>query len=175
MEMMDGEKEIQKAYEAILQNDFEQAIEWFERAIAAEPNHADYHYKLSVTCARSNKLQKAVEHAETAVRLEPENEQYRFHINTLKAKELLHQAEKFFDGADEQQYLAIPLLHEAIALDALSVDAYLLLGLAYANLQDYGLAIQAIKEAVRLDPQNDAAKALLAEYKLQLKQYLGSN
>ena len=55
---MNGENQIQKAYESILGHDFEKAIEWFEKAIAEEPNNAAYHYKLSITFARSNKLIK---------------------------------------------------------------------------------------------------------------------
>ncbi|WP_230876148.1 tetratricopeptide repeat protein [Paenibacillus validus] len=64
---MDGELAIKKAYESILNHDFEQAIGWFERAIALNPNNASYHYKLSITYARSNKLSKAIRHAEQEI------------------------------------------------------------------------------------------------------------
>ncbi|MDT2191680.1 hypothetical protein [Paenibacillus larvae] len=55
---MNGEQEIQKAYQALLDNDFEQAIDCFEQAVRRDPLNADFHYKLSISCARSGKLKK---------------------------------------------------------------------------------------------------------------------
>ncbi|WP_077997230.1 tetratricopeptide repeat protein [Paenibacillus larvae] len=66
---MNGEQEIQKAYQALLDNDFEQAIDCFEQAVRRDPLNADFHYKLSISCARSGKLKKALAHARDALRL----------------------------------------------------------------------------------------------------------
>lgn len=172
---MDGLKQLQKAYEAILNNDFERAAQWFEQAIDAEPDNADYHYRLSITYARSNKLPKAIEHAETAIRLTPDNEQYRFHLSTLQARELLIQAQRTIDGSHPQPYLAMALLKRAIALDSLSVEAHLLLAVASDSVGDPVQAIQALNEALRLDPHNEAALALLRPFEQKLKRYLGTD
>jgi tetratricopeptide (TPR) repeat protein len=169
---MDGEKEIKKAYESILMNDFEQAVEWFEQAIAKDPDNAAYHYKLSITYARSNKLGKAVEHANLAVRLEPEEDPYKFHLQHLQAKELIHQAEKWFEEPEQQLWMAISLLKQAAALDSLSTEAYLLLGLAYERLMEYDQAIQAVRDLLKLDPQHEIGLELLAEYRQKLKSFM---
>lgn len=171
---MDGEKQIQKAYAAILSHDFEQAIEWFEQAIELEPDNAAYHYKLSITYARGNKLAKAIEHARTAAELARDEPQYRYHLQILQAKKLIQQAEKYFDPAKEQLHLAVTLLKQAVELDPLATEGFLLLGLAYDGLEEYHLAIQAIREMLKLDPQHEIGLKLLQEYKQKLNTYLRS-
>ncbi|TDF99372.1 tetratricopeptide repeat protein [Paenibacillus piri] len=171
---MDGEDQIKKAYESILMNDFEQAIEWFEQAVATEPHNAAFHYKLSITYARSNKLGKAIEHAKEAIRLEPDENQYNFHLEHLQSRELIHQAQKYFKESDQQLWMAVILLQEAIKLDSLSVDAFLLTGLAYSQLKEYSQAIRAINELLKLDPQHELGRQLLAEIQQKLHQYMQS-
>jgi tetratricopeptide (TPR) repeat protein len=165
---VDGERELQKAYESILGSDFEKAIEWFEKAIALEPDEADYHYKLSITYARSNKLEKALNRAKQAVRLQPDNESYRFHLQYLYAREKVQQAEKLLNPLNERLDMAIALLKEAIILDPLVIEAYLILGAAYAARQDYHLALNAVNEVLRLDPLHEIASQQITEYKHQL-------
>lgn len=160
---MNGKQKIKKAYAAILKNDFNQAISWFEQAIALEPNNAAYHYKLSITYARSNKLQQALQQARLAHALHEENEEYRFHLQHLQAKELVYKAEKYFDGTNEQLRMAVALLQKAAALDPLSTEALLMLGLAYLQLQDNDKALAAFYELLKLDPQHQLANQFIAE------------
>lgn len=169
---MDGERQIQKAYESILGHDFEQAIEWFEQAVALEPDNADYHYRLSITYARSNKLPQALEHARIAVKLDQASETYRYHLLHLLARELVQQAEPFFDREKGRLYMAVSLLKRAVELDPLCVEAFLLLALAYAGLDDYTFAVQAVKEVLKLQPEHELAKQLLQDYVKKLNRYL---
>lgn len=171
---MDGEEQIKKAYESILMHDFEQAIEWFEQAIAIAPDNAAFHYKLSITYARSNKLGKAIEHANIAVRLEPSEAQYQYHIQHLQAKELILQAQNYIEEPEQQIWMAVSLLQEAVKLDSLSTDAYLLLGLAYSRLKEYSQAIQAIRELLTLNPEHEIGNQLLSDYQMKLKSYMQS-
>lgn len=161
---MNGEEQIQKAYESILVQDFEKAIEWFEKAIAAEPNNAAYHYKLSITFARSNKLMQAIEHASRAAQLEADNEAYRYHLQVLHARELVDKAQKELSSETEHAERAIFLLKEAISLDPLAIEAYLILGEAFAFRKDYGRAYQTVMEALRLEPNHEQAKKQAARY-----------
>lgn len=159
---MGGEHHIKKAYESILRNDFEQAITWFELAIRIEPDNADYHYRLSVSCARSNRLTKAIEHAQRSAALCPGNETYRFHLQRMHARKLTEEAEK----AIEQLRLheAESMLRRATALDPLAFEAYLMLAVVYDKLGDPAMAFGAAREALRLDPQHDMALKLAAKY-----------
>jgi len=161
---MERNPRIQKAYESILSHDFERAIEWFERAVAEEPDNAAYHHSLSITYARSNKLAKAVAHAEEACRLEPEAVSYALHLNTLRSRQLLQEAEKKLHEDSPQPAEAARLLEQAVKMDALSVEALLMLGLAYGKLGRYKEAAETLGEALRLDPHHKEAAELLEEY-----------
>lgn len=171
---MDGKKQIQKAYESILGNDFERAIEWFEQAIRLEPSNAEYSYKLSITYARSGKLKPALTYAERACSLDPEQDSYRFHLQHLQALDFVRHAEKLADaGGSKRLKLAVRLLNEAVAKDPLCLEAHLLLSAVHAEQGDFQLSAAAIQEVLKLNPQHEAAAGHIERYKEQLKPYLG--
>lgn len=171
---MDSEYIIRKAYESILESDFERATDWFERAVLLEPDNAEYHYKLSITYARSNRLAKALEHVEAAKRLEPDNETYRQHGAVLYARHLVSEAEKRLADGERPDW-SVVALRQAIESDPLCLQAYLLLAEAYGRLGDFPLALQAAKDAIKLDPQHEEAKRLVRYYSEALKHYLRSS
>lgn len=162
---MVGHEHIKKAYEAILAHDFELALSQFARAIELEPNNAAYHYKISITYARSNKLQQAIQHAEKACLLNEDDKEYRQHLQYLQARKLIYKAEKFFTHSKDHLNEAIALLDEALTLDSLAIDAFLLKGLAHAELNEYNKALAAMQDVLKLDPQHDIAQKLEKQYK----------
>ncbi|GGF88987.1 tetratricopeptide repeat protein [Paenibacillus abyssi] len=166
---MERGSSVKKAYEAILSGDFETAIHWFEQAIRHEPGNADYHYKCSITCARSGKWPKALHYAEEAVRLQSDHEEYQFHLNTVKAKILVTEAVHAIEEKRLDLHHAISLLHDAVRLDPLNGDAYLLLGAAYGELSQFEEAADSLKEALRLDPQHAEARRLFTEFSQKRK------
>lgn len=168
---MDSDRKIRKAYESILGNDFEQAIDWFEQAVEEQPDNADYHYKLSITYARSNKLDKALDHAEQACRLDGRNRKYFYHLQHLQCRACVREAEKCLEQSG-QIHLAVSLLQKATALDPLAVEAHLLLAAAYLELNECDKAVRAAREALKLDPQNRMAKKLHQDAKQRLKSFL---
>lgn len=168
---MDGKQEIQKAYEAILNGDFEKAIEWFACAIEKEPENPDYHYKISITYARSDKLDKALYHAAVAYHMFPQHLEYRYHFQRLRARELAARAQQLLENGGEQVYLALTLLQDAVQLDPLCEEALILKAAAHAELEEYDRAVRMVKKAVDLNPQNEIAVKLLETYKIKLKQF----
>ena len=173
---MSSEEYVRKAYQCILQNDFEAAIRFFEKAIEADPHHPEVHYRCSVTYARSHKLDKALEHADQAVKLEPEKKVYQLHVQHLKAMKAVQQARRWLEGPNGPEtsdlYQAVQLLKEAIVLDPLYVEAMIWLALAYGQLNEYSLAIATIKEAILLHPEDDQLTRLLEKLKLELHDYM---
>lgn len=153
-----------KAYEAILNGDFEQAITHFEAAIEQDPGNADAYYRCSISCARSGKWQKALHYAEQAVQLDSEHEEYAFHLQTMQAKQFVVEAEVLLEmqtslGTEQ----ALEKLQEASRLDPLNFEALLLLGAAYASLNRLDEAASCALEAIRLNPEHSAARRLLAD------------
>lgn len=165
---MSGEYNIRKAYQAILQHDFEQAIDYFEQAIRQEPDNAAYHYRLSITCARSGKLAKALTYADQACRLDGDHPAYQYHLQNLRSKQNVQRAELFIDTLSGGAAQALPLLLEAIELDPLSIEAHLLLSIVYMELQDHHKAVEAAREALKLEPQHEGACHMLKQAKEQL-------
>lgn len=172
---MGTKKPIDEAYACLLEHDFEQAVAWFEKALEAEPDNPSYHYKLSITYARSNKLAKALEHAARAVQLDPGAEPFRLQLSHLEARERVQQARAWLSSPDKASVgRAIALLKEAEKADPLLVQAKLFLGIGYAALGNYEQAVAAVREAVRLDAGDETAQALLTEYRHRWRMQLES-
>ncbi|MFB5762545.1 tetratricopeptide repeat protein [Paenibacillus medicaginis] len=175
---MKADEYVQKAYFSILSNDFEEAIRWFERAIAAEPDNADYRYRCSITYARSGRLDQALEHAKLAVMLAPGQDEYKIHLNSLDAKRLAGEVRKMLSGGgspdDPARARAINMLHEAVKLDPLCADVYVLLALAHNELNQFDEALAAVGEAIDLLPQEGQLIELQLELLQRKKNYRDS-
>lgn len=152
---------IRKAYEAIVNQDYEQAAEWFEKSVKQEPDNASFHYRYSITLARSDKLAKALEHAERAAALEPDSAAYRMHLNMLFARQLLREADGLLAENEAATLVsAIGKLEEAARLDPLSVEALLVLAVAYRRKGRLHDARCAVADALKLDPEHREANEL---------------
>jgi len=161
---MDGDNQVKRAYESILQGDYEQAIRWFEQAIAADPDNPAYHYKCSITCMRSGKWARAMQHAEQAARLAPSEAEYAFHLATVRARTLAASAEQELASDKPDWGAAIDALKTAVELDPLLDDGFALLAAAYGALGNDKQAVESAREALRLNPQHGEAKRLFAEH-----------
>ncbi|MGO4542753.1 tetratricopeptide repeat protein [Paenibacillus sp. 2TAB19] len=160
---MDGEGCIKKAYEFILNSDFEQAIYWFEQAIAVEPDNASYYHKCAISCSRSGKWNKAKHYADGALALEPDNAEFRFHLHTIESKLLLTEAKLLLLNDPNQPDKAIELLIEATRLDPLCFEAFYTLGVVYGSLGRLDEAVTSAREALRLEPEHSSARTLFAD------------
>lgn len=169
---MKAEEYLQKAYRSIYENDFEQAMHWFEQALISNPDHSEIHYRYSITCARSNRLDKAVTHARLATILAPGHEEYVLHFNRLQSIELTSMAKKHLESLDQEAEAnaepAARLLERASVLDPLSVETQVLLAICYGEMKDYERAIQAIQEASML-PLDASVARELQELKQRMK------
>ncbi|GIQ67582.1 tetratricopeptide repeat protein [Xylanibacillus composti] len=165
---MERNRNIQKAYESILHHDFEQAIQFFEEAIRQDPMNAEYHHKLSITFARSGKLDAALQAARRAHWLDHTQKTYKYHLEHLESLDCIRQAEACMARGKSQAFTAIGYLKQAVQLDPLAVEAYLLMGMAYADLGEFEHAVSSIKEALKLNPHLDSAKELLIKYSQNL-------
>jgi len=169
---MSGEKELQKAYESILGQHFEQAVEWFQKAIEQDPGNPDYHYKLSITYARSGRIDDALAHARKALSLDPNAAEYGMQVRTLEAKQLIAMAERLLAEGESRDALATTYLRQALALDPLEEGAYVLLATTLARMKEYREAVSTLKELLELHPDHGAARTLLLQIKQSFADYL---
>lgn len=173
---MKSEQFVQKAYHCILQNDFEEALHWFEAAVMENPEDAEIHYRCSVTYARSNRLDKAMEHAEKASLLAPDKPEYTLYLQHLQAMRIVQDTKKTLDAAavalPSDLYETVSILKEAVRLDPLYGEAYIWLALAYSQLNEHTLAISTLKEVIALHPHDHGLEDMLEQLKIRLSSYL---
>lgn len=62
----------------------EKAVEWFEKAVAAEPGNSDYHFNLGVALYRQGRRKEAREQLEKATALAPSDSEARSFLEELK-------------------------------------------------------------------------------------------
>lgn len=172
---MKAEDYLQRAYRSIYENDFAQALYWFEQALDVQPDHADIHYRYSITCARSGQLDKALQHARLAVALEPVQDEYKLHYDRLQSMELTQMAKRLVETAGGKRKTAAEpasrMLKRAVELDPLSLDAQVWLAITYGEMEHYELALQAVRDASAL-PLDAGAASQLKEMEQRLKQQI---
>ncbi|WP_223066651.1 tetratricopeptide repeat protein [Paenibacillus caui] len=172
---MKADDYLNKAYKCIFDNDFEQAIDWFEKAISVEPRRADIRYRCSITYARSNRLEQAIQNVREAIRLDPEEQAYRLHYQRLQARELTRKAVNKLQFRQDDDYgeakEAVGLLEEAAKLDPLSAQIQIWLALGYGELKNYRKALTAIWEASAL-MQDDTVSEHLKKLEQRFKTYI---
>ncbi|GMK42210.1 hypothetical protein PCCS19_52690 [Paenibacillus sp. CCS19] len=160
---MEGDDCLKQAYGCILQNDFEGAILWFERAIAADPNNASYYYRCSISYGRSGKWERALHYAVKAVELEPEQKAHLYQLHTVQARLLVLSGKQELSKQPPDASIAAAALQEAVELDPLSFEAYYWLAQAFVKLNRLDDALRYALEAIRLNPADDDARALFTE------------
>ncbi|MFI2855649.1 tetratricopeptide repeat protein [Paenibacillus sp. JSM ZJ436] len=173
---MNNNPYIQNAYRCILQNDFEEAIRWFEQALQANPGDAEVHYRCSITYGRSGYLEQAVLHAEKASALQPDQSAYVLHLQHLQARTLVQGARKLLEQPEQYTstalYQAVQQLKQAVSLDPLDPEAYVWLAMVYSELNEHALAMAALKDVIGLYPQESSLQQLMEELKKRLKLYM---
>jgi tetratricopeptide (TPR) repeat protein len=169
---MDGETCLRQAYEAIFHGDFESAVFWFGQAIDMEPDNAEYHYRGSITCARSGKLSLAMTYAQRAVELNPNEQSYQLNLRTMMARHKITAARQLLEMPNPDLEQSVAHLKEAAYLDPLSAEARLLLGILYRMQRKYKPALDSLQDALQLEPQLEEAKRLLHEVRAERRRLL---
>lgn len=161
--MSSGRIYLKDAYNAIYENDFQKAIEFFKKAISCEPTNASYYYKLSITHSRNGEIKEAFKAAQMANELQPKSQLYRYHLQILQSKEIvLKVSEQMKNGTLTNELEE--LLNFAKQLDPLNIEAYLLLGIYYGEKNELRLALRELNYILNLDPYNQEARHLKKYY-----------
>ncbi len=164
--MCSGRKHLKEAYYAIYQNDFQNAIAAFKKAIECEPTNASYYYKLSITYSRNGEMHEGIEAGKKACELNSQNQTYRYHLQIIQAKNLVLLSSKQMKGGQLTDDLEEKLL-QAKKLDPLNIEAYLLLGIYYGEKHLLNQAIQEFNYIFNIEPFHQNARKV-RDYYLKL-------
>ncbi|CAD5951673.1 Translocon at the outer membrane of chloroplasts 64 [Planktothrix agardhii] len=137
------------------QENYQQAIEQFTRALTLNPNHADAYVWRGYVYHCLNKYQEVIDNCNQAIRLNPNH------------------ANAYGNRANAYNYLknyeqAINDCNQAIRLNPNHADAYINRAFAQMELGEYQQAIDDCKEAIRLNPNHVNAHQHLTNAKNRL-------
>lgn len=134
-----------KAQNYFWQEDYKEAILWFEKLVALHEFSLFVHEKLSVCYARLYDFEKAIVHCKIALDIEPNN------ASNLYVLGQLYERNDDFENA-EKYILA------AITLSDIPMDKeYMQLGYVYNLQKKYKEAIEAYTIATKENPENENA------------------
>jgi tetratricopeptide (TPR) repeat protein len=132
--------------------DFEQAISYFNKAIAIVPDYADAYHGRGITYANKGDLDQAISDLGKAIELFPDfAEAYHDRAGAYGSKGDIDNA--------------IADLNQAIIIDPDYTESYLVRGTMYSNKGDLDGAIADYNKAIALDPYfSDAYKSRAEAY-----------
>lgn len=139
----------------IAQGRNEEAIEHYRRVVELRPDDPAAHRDLSVAYKTLGRMEEAYAALEEAFRLDPDRNELALVLEHRRA------------GALEQ---AAHICREALHLDPGNIDATRLLGMLAAELGNRELAIQALRNLVKLEPRLFSAYIDLAYELIEVDQ-----
>lgn len=181
--------------------DFENAINTFQKAIRLKPDYADAYNNIGVVFDRQDNYEKALEFYKEAIRIDMNHFKAHFNSGIVyfnlkqygKAVEAFKEAIKIRpDYADA--YFGLGVIYSILGDDKKKIEAFKkvvdlfnksiksglssseslrwdFLGGSYSELGQYDKAIEALKEAIKIKPDNTDIYKLLGSAYGNLKQY----
>ena len=145
-----------KGYHASLAENYDEAIAYYKKAIAINPNYADAHANLGANYMQQGKFDEAISNLKEAIKIDPTNAGAHFNLGLVYDKE---------GKMDE----AISEYEKAIDIDPCFAKAYQNLGIVYFDKNLKSMAAECFYQAsVLFLEQNNIEGALKAHDALTL-------
>jgi tetratricopeptide (TPR) repeat protein len=125
-----------------------QAIEAMRQAMELEPSRLDGRLNLGAALYLNGELEEAISHLKYVLAFEPQNTMALLNLSAC------------YDGLGQVDN-SIATLEKLIAARPEWKDAHYNLAVAYYKQKKYQSAIRALKSELQINPQNEAARALL--------------
>lgn len=149
---------LSKGNRAYDENEYDKAIEYYNKAIELDPDFADAYNNRGIAYRRKGECAKAIEDYNKAIELDPDYSEAYY--NRGRAYRYLKEYDK-----------AIEDYSKAIELNPEDAEAYNSRGVAYADLKEYGKAIEDFSKAIELNPEDAEAYNNRGYAYLHLKEY----
>ena len=125
------------------QNDKFSSINAFKRAVELDPKNPYYHNSLAYSLVQLEDYEASISEYQKAIRLNPDSSWTSIVSQALGS--IYHQIYNNIDAA-------IVAYQNAVVLDPVNVDAYIVLGEIYYEKNDLNNAIENFLEAIKIDP-----------------------
>lgn len=130
----------QKAQTALSQGHYQEARDFYERALAARADHPEAHYGIATVYFLLGDLEASAHHFREVTRFDPTKAGAYINLGAV-----YNRLEKYDDS--------IAALRRGISLDHTRAEGYYNLGLVYRKRDQLDMAIQAYREATRVNPR----------------------
>jgi predicted CXXCH cytochrome family protein len=141
-------------------NDLTNALAYFQRGVAWDPNSAPFHRELALAWHLMGRNSEAIAQYKEAVRLAANDAEYYFELALV-----------LNEAGDREG--AISEFREAVRLDPHFSRAWYNLGLALAEANDTAGALMALQSAQASDPANPEISAAIAKLTSQRQRMIG--
>ncbi len=145
----------QEAYE---EDNAEQAIVLYKKAIEIKPDKHEAYYNMGNAYGKLGEYQKAINAYQEAIEIKPDDNKAYYNMGNA------------YDELKEYQK-AINAYQEAIEIKPDYDGAYNNMGVAYDELKEYQKAINAYQEAIEIKPDNHGAYYNMGNTYRELKKY----
>ncbi len=137
-----NEKKLElKALLALVNGNYENAVEFYEKAITQSPDNAEYYSKKSLALYRLNRYEESLKDDTQAIKLDSSNPRY---YNSRGVT--LHEMGRYEEALEDQT--------EAIKLDSSNPRYYNSRGVTLHEMGRYEEALEDQTEAIKLDSSN---------------------
>lgn len=175
-EQTEAQKLLNEGNEFYKNDQDEQAIEAYKKAIELDPNNGEAYFRLGLAYMATGKREEAEESFKKSVDV---YEKYlRNNQKDAQSYYILGQALVRLGNYQEDRakapkvYLeAVAALKKAVAIEPENADMYFELGVAYNRLFQYQDAVKAFEKATELDPSNYRASDALEKAKEDLARF----
>lgn len=148
------------------ENDFNKALDSYEKSIEIEPSSYESLMQMGATSVKLKKPKEAEVCYRKALEINPDDKKAGHKIKHLH--KLLSSLEKLGDKRNanilcaagnaysnlDEQKIAVEYYKEAIEIDPSNSESHFRLGIAFAKLKEYLNAVDVYKKAIRLNPDN---------------------
>ena len=129
----------QKGYNAFLNDDYDKAIKYNQKAIEINPDFAIAYNNMGIAYARKENYNKAIEYFKKAIEINPDDAEAYYNMGLIYA--------------DKGNYdKAIEYYKKAIEINPDFADAYYNMGIAYHLKLNYDEAIECYQKAIEINP-----------------------
>ncbi len=153
-------KDASDAYDAGVKaqqsNQYDQAIELYQKAAQLNPKEPAYQYAIGTAYQAKSDMDNALASYQKALAIQPNNKQYQDIVAQAKAAlvaPIMDQAVKLQTGGDPNG--AVPLYEKALAMMPTNARGYTNLGSAYQQAEKWSNAKDAYQQAFKIDPKGE--------------------
>ncbi len=155
--------------------EYDMAERYLKKAISIDPTLVKPYVYLGNIYFDENDLDKAIEYYKKAYKLSPSDKDIKWLLKRAqRIKEVGKEAYDYFEKGreafvNENYYDAVYFLEHAVGINDTYLEAYVLLGKAYIEIDELKKAEDALSKAEALDPTNYEIKFLLDKVKSEIK------